>query len=551
MNALAVAARPDRWASPRAAALLRSARDRERSAPIADVIRAYELAIESAEHTGPPEILAEALRRLGVVHHRASQSAHARRLVERSFTVACEAADEILAAEALNTLGGMKLEANALADARQHFLLALELGRKSRELRARVEQNLGILATIQGDFDEALTRYGRSLGAYRASHDEHGCAIAYHNLGKVSAERRLFDDADQYFTQSYEIAARIEDTHLQQLCLLNHAEVFVARGAHEKAKSNAEAALSLVQHGEPVTSQAYRIIGMADRESGRRALALSRLRSAIEIAEAAGSTLNEAAGRRELALLYQTMGRNREALTLLNQAHALFNRLNARAHVVSIAGRMAELEATYLGIVREWGRSIESTDTYTYGHCERVADHAVAVARALQLDDVAQTTIRLGAYLHDLGKVRLPVEVLKKAGPLTAEELEIVRTHPMRGIELLAGIEFPWDLKPIIRWHHERYDGTGYPDALCGNDIPVGPQIVGIVDVYDALTTSRPYRRAVTPERALVEIERCRSWWSAAVYGAFLETFAARAGRIRVALPCPRGDLPARARISS
>src|SRR5204863_348392 len=158
--------------------------------------------------------------------------------------------------------------------------------------------------------------------------------------------------------------------------------------------------------------------------------------------------------------------------------------------------------------VREWGQSIESADSYTYGHCERVAQRAVAVARGLELDDTAQTTIRLGAYLHDLGKVRVPHEVLNKPGPLTREEFEIVQLHPIWGLELLAAVEFPWDLKPIIRWHHERYDGTGYPDRLRGDEIPVAAQIVGIADVYDALTTARSYRPAMSHEPAMPAAER-------------------------------------------
>ena len=96
--------------------------------------------------------------------------------------------------------------------------------------------------------------------------------------------------------------------------------------------------------------------------------------------------------------------------------------------------------------------------------------------------------------------------------------------HPIWGLELLAAVEFPWDLKPIIRWHHERYDGTGYPDRLRGDEIPVAAQIVGIVDVYDALTTARSYRPAMSHEAALVEIEKCRSWWSEQVYAAFLNS---------------------------
>jgi len=236
--------------------------------------------------------------------------------------------------------------------------------------------------------------------------------------------------------------------------------------------------------------------------------------------------LNEAEASRELALLYQAMGRNQEALSLLNAAHRLFGRLDARAHLVHVAGKMAELEAAYLAVVREWGQSLESADTYTFGHCERVAWLGVAVARTLGLDGHAQTTVRLGAYLHDLGKVRVPHEILSKPGPLTRDELEVVQMHPIWGIELLAKVEFPWDIKPVIRWHHERYDGTGYPDRLCGDEIPVAAQIVGVVDVYDALTTTRPYRPAFSRTAALATIDRCRGHWSDAVFSAFCTALA-------------------------
>src|SRR5439155_14977731 len=175
-------------------------------------------------------------------------------------------------------------------------------------------------------------------------------------------------------------------------------------------------------------------------------------------------------------------------------------------------------------VVREWGQSIESSDGYTFGHCERVARHAVAVARALGLDEQAETTVLLGAYLHDVGKVRIPHEILHKPGSLTAEERAVVQMHPVWGIELLANVDFPWDLKPIIRWHHERYDDTGYPDRLRGEEIPIAAQIVGIVDVFDALSTARPYRSALSREAALAEIEKCRGWWSEAVYLAFVKS---------------------------
>jgi putative nucleotidyltransferase with HDIG domain len=514
-----------------AADLLHEARARERAACFPEAIKSYESAIAAADRTGERAVLSEALRRLAVVRHHRNESAEARELCRRSYGVACEAGNDLLAAEALNTLGGLDVKAGAIDDARKHFLHALERGGQSRELRARVEQNLGILANIQGALSDALAHYERSLEAFRASNDEHGCAIAYANLGIASTDLRQYDRAEDYFRRSYEIAVRAGDAHLQGMCLVNHAEVHFVRGRYEEARRNAEAALAIFDQIDARSnkSEAYRLLGMVYRETGRAALAESRLRSAIDLASRAGSVLSQAEASRELALLFQAMGRNQDALTFLNTAHRLFGRLDARVDLVFVGGKMGDLEATYFAVVREWGQSIEASDSYTFGHCERVAQHALAVARALGLDETAQTTIRLGAYLHDLGKVRVPHEILNKPGPLTREEFEVVQMHPVWGMELLAAVEFPWDLKPIIRWHHERHDGTGYPDRLRGDEIPIAAQIVGIVDVYDALTSARPYRPALSRQAALAEIERCRGWWSEAVYAAFVRVLVAPA----------------------
>ncbi len=525
MTALAaVSRRPPLGAKRRAVALVRAARARERAGCAPDAINCYEAAIAVAEQCGAQAVLAEALRRLAVLRHHRNQSAQARDLCRRSYEVAQAMGDDLLTAEALNSLGCLDVATGSLDDAHRAFLAALELGRDSADLRARVERNLGIVANIHGDLEEALARYARSLDESHSAGDEQGCALAYHNLGMVSADREQWDAADRYFAQSYAIAERTGNVHLQGLCLVNHAEVHLARQRFEDAQRNAESALAIFDRlGAPdEKSGAYRVIGVVYRETGRPTLAEARLRSAIELAVAAGSVLHEAEASRELALLYQTMGRNREALALLNAAHRLFQRLDARRDLVHVDGKVAELEDTYLAVVREWGQSIESSDSYTFGHCERVGQNAVAVAKALGLDEHEQTTIRVGAYLHDVGKVKVPHEILNKPGPLTRDEFEIMKMHPIWGTELLAGMEFPWDIKPIIRWHHERYDGTGYPDRLRGDGIPISAQIVGIVDVYDALTTTRSYRPALAQTQALSEMTKRRGAWSAPVLEAFL-----------------------------
>ncbi len=508
--------------------LLHEARKHERAGRIPEAIARFGSAIAAAERSGEQTVLAEALRRLAILRHHGNESDEARALCRRSYEVARQIGNELLAAEALNTLGGLHLSAGTVEDARRTFLEALELGGSSRELRARVEQNLGILANIQGQLREAIARYERSLEAYRGSGDEQGCAIAYHNLGMVSADRGRFHAADCYFQEARVLAERVGDQRLHGLCLVNHAEVDVARQRFEDARQKAEDALAVFDHlgARDAKAGAYRVIGMVYRETGRPALAEARLRAAIELAVAANSPLAEAEASRELALLYQMMGRNQDALRLLNLAHGLFRRLDARVDLVHVGGKAAELEATYLAVVREWGRSLESSDSCTFGHCERVAQHGVAMARALGLDDEAETTILLGAYLHDVGKVRVPHEILHKAGPLTRAEREAMEQHPIWGIELLANVEFPWDLKPIVRWHHEHYDGSGYPDRLMGDEIPLAAQVVGILDVYDALTIPRAGQPALTPERAVEQILECRAWWSERVVAAFLKALA-------------------------
>ena len=508
-----------------AAELFDNATDLEPHGSVAQAVERYNEAVFAAERSGDEAVLAEALRRRAIVRHRQGDAYGARVDCRRSYGLARALAKDLLAAEALNTLGALDLTTGHLETARRELLRALELGGSEPALRARVEQNLGIIANIQGDLVEAPERYRRSLDAYQSAGDLHGAALAYNNLGKVSADRDQIAEAEQYFRRCLALARKVGDRHLQGLCLINHAELDIVRQRFEDARDKGEVALALFEAlgARDATADAHRILGMMYRETGRTALGEARLRAAIDLAAAAPSILGEAYARRELAILCQASGRNQEALRLLNDAYRLFRRLDARRDLVHVGGKVAELEATYLAVVREWGRSIESNDGRTHGHSERVAQGAVALARALGLDSHTETTILLGAYLHDLGKLRVPYGILYKKGHLTPAERTVLRMHPALGVELLQDVEFPWDLKAVIRWHHERCDGTGYPDGLRGDAVPLTAQIVGIVEVYDALVNARPGETPLPEELALAYIANNRRWWSPAVVDAFLE----------------------------
>jgi putative two-component system response regulator len=152
--------------------------------------------------------------------------------------------------------------------------------------------------------------------------------------------------------------------------------------------------------------------------------------------------------------------------------------------------------------------TVEARDPYTHGHCERLGRYAVAIGRHLGLDTEQLKALHRGGYLHDVGKIAVPDAVLNKKSRLTDEESEVMSRHTVVGERLCGTLRSLVDVRPIIRSHHERLDGSGYPDGLKGSDVPLLAQIIAVVDSYDAMTTDRPYRAAQPADHALAELWR-------------------------------------------
>lgn len=175
-------------------------------------------------------------------------------------------------------------------------------------------------------------------------------------------------------------------------------------------------------------------------------------------------------------------------------------------------------------VFRALALTIAARDQYTAGHCERLARYGAALAQRLGLPEPEVQTIARGAFLHDLGKVGVPDGVLLKPGPLNPEERALIEQHPVLGADLLRPLKTFQGAATIIQHHHEKYDGSGYPDGLAGDAIPLGAQIVTIVDVYDALTTTRPYRVALSHQEAvrILQEEVERGWRNRELVKAFI-----------------------------
>ena len=165
-------------------------------------------------------------------------------------------------------------------------------------------------------------------------------------------------------------------------------------------------------------------------------------------------------------------------------------------------GRLA-LHELYFSTVRSLATAIDAKDQYTHAHIQRVQHYTLAIAAELKVDGPDLEALRAGALLHDVGKLGVPDNVLLKPGQLTPEEFEKMKAHPVIGAAILEPVRFPYPVAAIVRHHHERWDGKGYPDGLAGEDIPLGARILSVADVYDALTSDRPYRPAWTRGRTL------------------------------------------------
>jgi len=175
---------------------------------------------------------------------------------------------------------------------------------------------------------------------------------------------------------------------------------------------------------------------------------------------------------------------------------------------------------------------LEAKDVYTRGHSERVAKYSVMLGRYIGLSERDQEWIRRGALLHDVGKIGIRESILNKPEKLSQEELYHIRSHPARGCEICKTLNSLSPLLPIIRHHHERVDGLGYPDGVSGNDLTMGPRVVSIADSYDAMTSNRPYRQGIPPAEAIkiFEKEKDSGQWDPDLVDQFIKLIKSETG---------------------
>jgi putative nucleotidyltransferase with HDIG domain len=485
--------------------LIELAQSAEREGELESALYHYEQAF--AHLSEDPGRAAPLLRWIGRVHRSRGDLELAEEAYLASEAIAAASNHTADLASALNCLAIVAQVRARIEEATELYNQARDLASISNDerLAAMIDQNLGTLANTVGDFSTAIDSYRSAFNRFEALGDEIAMVWSLNNLGMVHTDLGEWDTAADCFDRAFVIADRLRDAEQLGTIELNRADLFLKSADLNRARESCDRAFEIFSriNARGSLGEAFKFYGVLYREMGRPALAVAHFTQAIDAAGETGDRLLEAETLSEWALLDLVSGENRSALQRLNTAHNLFSELHARAELTDLEGRLDRLEENYLRVMRSWAESIEAKDKYTAGHCERVADYACMLAEAVGIQGRDLTWLRMGAFLQDVGKTAVPEEVLNKPGRLTPEEWDTMQRHTTVGDSIVADLHFPWDIRPIVRNHHERWDGAGYPDQLSGEGIPLTARILCVADVYDALTTARSYRAALSVAESL------------------------------------------------
>ena len=472
-----------------------------------EALSGYESALATAPGWADASDVADVVRRIGAIQANRGEIDVSADLFELSRTIAELNGLTSQVAQAMLGLASVAQSRGELDESEQLYLRAGSLAESAGDLRttAMAEQNRGILANIRGDVVEAISRYESALARHQALGDHRLAAFTLNNLGMAHVDLGHLKAADGCFREALELAERCGDTRALGMISLNRAELLLNRRSFAEAREACDFAVEIFNGlgATPSLAEAHKFYGILYRETDKPHLAEIHLQQSVELAQRCEDRLLEGEAESERALLYLSRGRNADALQSLNRSHRILSSLQARREVAHLDERLDQLEATFLQAMHAWAETIESKDLYTAGHCQRVADLACRLAEAVGITGRELTWFRMGAILHDVGKISVPAEILNKPGRLTESEREVIQRHAAAGDEIVAGLEFPWDIRPIVRSHHEHWAGTGYPDGLSGEAIPLHARILCVADVFDALTSARSYKPAFSPDEAL------------------------------------------------
>ena len=498
--------------TPALEALLDQGRLAEARGPVQVARDLYERALHTLTPEVPAWVIAHLLMGVGRTHFATRDAGAALDCVEAVLALPDEAGMATAAAEAVELRGRIRWRDGDFAAAAADFEELRERARGAGlpALAALGATHLADLALLDGATAQAITLCEAARSDYHVAGNHQGEAATIARLASLYADLKRWNAAEQAFAEAATAALQLHNQRLQASIELARAEMALDRANVERAQATAERALDLARRGDDqaLIARALVVNGAVARELGDLPRAERLLEQGERMAEDADDLLLIAETAREHADLLARDDRHAETLQTLNRAYRALTQLRARGADGEATRRLRRLDDGFLDVIRRWAQRIEAKDHATAGHLDRVADLTCEIARRMGVERQSIVWYRVGAYLHDIGKLDIPATILNKAGRLSAEEWAIVKRHPLAGAEMLRDVDFPWEVRPIVESHHECWDGSGYPHGLAGEEIPLAARIFTVADVYDALVTRRAFKPALAHDDALDVMRR-------------------------------------------
>ena len=486
-------------------AIIEAARRAELAGEWTDAERGYAEALRRIQAGEQPERGPQVLRWLGRVHYERGEYEQASIVFESSLVAAQRLNLRHDAASALNAMAVVAQFRGTLDVAEALYersgVIAEEIA--ADRLSAMIDLNLGTLANVRGDLGTALMRYQAAHDRFRKMNDSRAAGHALNNIGMLHIDVGEWAAAELSFNAAFQLAERESDHSTMGKVENNRADLYLKRQQYERARECCERAFRVFSRlgSDSGLGSVHRYYGILYRETGKAQMAHVHFSLALKLARTCDSPLLEAETESERAKLYLTEKQHRHALRSLNQAHKLYMELDARREILDLRRRLDKMQDVYLQALQMWNDDAPNDDDRGPRRGRRVAEYALKLADALGYE--GKDWLKIGAHMHDIGNSAVSRDVLDKPGPLTLEEWQAVQQHTVLGSDIISELEFPMEVRPMIRNHHEHYDGTGYPDALRGEGIPLAARILCIADAFDALTRDRSYRPAFSAEQAL------------------------------------------------
>ncbi len=493
----------------------------ENSGELENALDCYKTLLSSFTQKKEDKTLCTVFKRISIVLMKINRLDEAEKYFKSSADCFKKIGDKKELATIIHRLGIVKYRQGKIDKALHYYNEAENLLNKVDDFNWRqrkiliIVNNRAILYLFKNKTDKAIVEFNKILKYFaNSANADPKDIVKYYipvlvNLGNIYFETNEIGKASYYLSKAEEYLNKynVKDPDLLVKTFVTLSSVYTAENKLVESKKRLDLARKFIISSNLVSKVHYLIaFSKYWHMKGKNTFTKTVLEKAIELAGKVQDKELEGFVYLELGTINKGQGNFREALEFLTKARKCFSEIDFYKRRIKTS--IEDIESNFLEIALQWGEKVELKDPYTLGHSARTTYYAFLIGKRLLDDELSLKGLLIGGFLHDIGKLKIDDKILLKRGKLTPEERKEIEKHPVYAIEQLKNIEFPWkNVKDCILYHHEKYNGTGYPEGLKGEQIPLCARIIAVADVFDALTTDRPYRSALSWQEALSFIQ--------------------------------------------